>query len=247
MLLSAPPLEHTPPWPGAAAEGAVDDVHRQVRGTGCSARTAAPPRSGPVESQRLPDEAGVDDLEAGRRGRRRRRRRRRRPAAPVELPSAKVMFCTVSCGVCLVLAVRRGPALGLVAGVHVQDPARAAAAERDLAAAVEHDARGGVADLRGGGHRDHDRRRAAGEGDHPAGGDRRDHGRRGAARRRAVADDGVGCEVSTGWPAAGIGAWPSGLPKDAGGAAAVLVEGDGDDAAEEDGASAQRWTCRARR
>src|SRR5579859_526338 len=40
----------------------------------------------------------------------------------------------------LVLAVRGGPALGLVARVLVQDPARPAAVEGHLAAAVEHDA-----------------------------------------------------------------------------------------------------------
>ena len=47
-------------------------------------------------------------------------------------------------GVVLVLAVRRRPALGLVAGVHVEDPALAATAEGDHAAAVEHDLGAGV-------------------------------------------------------------------------------------------------------
>ena len=64
----------------------------------------------------------------------------------------------MSCGVVLVLAVRRRPALRLVAGVHVEDAPLAAAAERHLAAAVDHDLGPGVvADLRGGLHGDRHR------------------------------------------------------------------------------------------
>src|SRR2546423_1249678 len=97
MLLSAPPFEHTPPWPGAPPKVLF------TIGTGrlcdwLSARIAAPPRSGPVPSQRLRTNRALTTLS-------RPPRSKMAPPpppsvlSPVELPSAKVMFWTTSCGV----------------------------------------------------------------------------------------------------------------------------------------------------
>ena len=98
----------------------------------------------------------------------------------------------MSCGLVLVLAVRRRPDLRRVARVHVQDPALAAAAERHPAASVEHDDGGCVDHLRGVGHDDGDRVRPAVEGDDPAVGDRIDDSLRRAARWGAGTDHDVG-------------------------------------------------------
>ena len=89
----------------------------------------------------------------------------------------------------LVLTVRRSEALGLVAGVLVQDAALPTAAQRDQSAPVEHHLGAGVAHLRGGGHGDRDRGGATGEGDHTTGRHGGDHRRRCAAGRGTSADD----------------------------------------------------------
>ena len=136
MLLSAPPLEHALPA-RRPAERAVDDVH------GLALRLAEHPDGGaadvgPGVVAAVAEEPRVDDLE---------------PAAADEDGAAAAALGRLAGGVAvdegqvldgelrvvLVLAVRGGPDLGLVAGVHVEDAALAAAAERDLAAAVEHD------------------------------------------------------------------------------------------------------------
>ena len=89
----------------------------------------------------------------------------------------------------LVLAVRGGPGQPLVAGVLVEDPVLAAAAERDQATAVDDDlARGVVVHLGLPVHDDRDRVGAAVEGDGAALRDRLAERRGGAARGRAVAD-----------------------------------------------------------
>src|SRR5581483_463327 len=111
-------------------EGAVDDVHRHALPLleGAHGR-AAEIRAGGVAA--VAGEAGVHDLE---------------PAAPVEDGPASAAVGDVrrqtrrvavgegevlhgQLRILLVLAVRGGPALRLVAGVQVEDPARAAAAE----------------------------------------------------------------------------------------------------------------------
>ena len=151
-----------------------------------STRSAAPPRSGPVLSQRLPVNRLLTTLT----------RPPRTKIAPPPPPFGLVAGA-VAVGedqvlhgqprVVLVLAVRGGEALPLVAGVHVEDAALAAAAERHLAAAVQHDLRAGrVLDLGGPGHRDGDRGRPAVEADDPARRDRRDHRVGGATGRRAA-------------------------------------------------------------
>ncbi len=102
----------------------------------------------------------------------------------------------------LVLAVRGGPALGLVTGVLVEDPALPAAAEGHPAAAVEDQAGVGVAGFRGRLHGDGHRCGPAVEGDHAAGGDRADHRVRGAAFGGTGADHAAGV--------AGVGGLPVG-------------------------------------
>src|ERR1041384_3508303 len=92
MLLSAPPLEHEPPSKVLV-----------VMYTGCpfdwlSTRRAAPPRSGPVWSQRLRMNRELTTFT-------RPPRTKIAPPPPpsvvsaVELPSVNVRFCTVSFGV----------------------------------------------------------------------------------------------------------------------------------------------------
>ncbi len=76
----------------------------------------------------------------------------------------------------------------VTAGPHVQDPDPAAAAQRDLAAAVNDDPLTGH-DFRGGQHGDRDWLRPAVEGDDAAHGHRTDHGGRGTTGGRAVPDD----------------------------------------------------------
>ena len=71
----------------------------------------------------------------------------------------------------LILAVRRGPHLGRITGVHVQDAPGPAAAERHLPAAVEHHLGTGVTNLGGGLHHDRHWLGTAVEGDHTALGD----------------------------------------------------------------------------
>ncbi len=114
-----------------------------------SARTAPPPRSGPVGSQRLPTNVESHDLEPAAARRRSRRRRRPRTSSPVESPSGERQVLHDEPRRGLVVAVRRGPDLPLVAGVLVEDAALPAAAERDQAAAVEDDAAAGVDHLGG--------------------------------------------------------------------------------------------------
>ena len=132
-----------------------------------STRIAAPPRSGPLASQRLPVKRESMTFSWPPRS-------KMAPppppskSCPVELPSANVMFCTISDGTGLVLAMRRRPHLSRVAGVHVEDPADSAAAQRHLAGPVEDDPGAGIADLRGGLHRDGHRARTTGERDHAA-------------------------------------------------------------------------------
>ena len=126
MLDRPPPLEQTPP---------VNVLFTTYTGSllyWLSARIAAPPRSGPLESQRLSVNLRIDDGE---------------PATPVEDRAAAAALECLAGRVALgerdvldgqpwrrlVVAVRRRPHLGLVAGVHVEDAALAAAAQRDLA------------------------------------------------------------------------------------------------------------------
>ena len=131
-----------------AAEGAADDVHRPAvvlrqRADGRAAEVGAGAVAAVAEERR------VHDLELAAAG----EDRAAAPAlevSPVELPSAKVRCWTTSCGRGLVVAVVGGPDLPLVAGVLVEDPALAAAAQRDQPAAVDHDPRVlRVDDLRG--------------------------------------------------------------------------------------------------
>ena len=117
-----------------------DDVDRQV--LVLAEHPDAPRRPGPgrSRSQRLRTKRELTTLN----------RPPRTKIAPPPPPSVRVAG-GVAVGegevlhgelrVVLVLAVRGGPALGLVAGVHVEDAALAAAAQGDLAAAVEHDPR----------------------------------------------------------------------------------------------------------
>src|SRR5581483_9680566 len=101
MLLSAPPLEHTPPCPGAPPK-VLSTTYTGMPCHCSRARTAAPPRSGPAESQRLPVKRECTILS-------RPPRSKMAPpppplvtsaVRPVALPSVKVRFCTVSCGYC---------------------------------------------------------------------------------------------------------------------------------------------------
>src|SRR5690606_16552472 len=92
--------------------------------------------------------------------------------------------------VVLIVAVRGGPDLILVARVHVQDPRLSAAAQGDLAAAVDDDALVRVvSNLRGTIERDGDGVGPAVEGDHAALGDRVDERLGRAALGRARTDD----------------------------------------------------------
>ncbi len=184
MLDSAPPFEQTPPV------NVLPTIRTGWPWYWLSTRSAAPPRSGPVGSHRLPTNRRADHRE---------------PAAADEDRAAPAALGQVAgrvavgerevlhdqLGRLLVLAVRGRVALLLVAGVLVEDPALAAAGQRDLPAAVEDRARVRVDDLRGLGHRDRHRSRAAVERDHPAGRDRGDDRGRGAAGRGAGADDAV--------------------------------------------------------
>src|SRR6266545_1007206 len=92
MLLSPAPLEHTPPL------NVLLTTYTGRPRDWLSARMAAPPRSGPVGSQRLRKNRELTTLS-------RPPRTKMAPPpppsvrSPVELPSAKVRFCTVSCGV----------------------------------------------------------------------------------------------------------------------------------------------------
>ena len=94
MLLSAPPLEQRRL---RAAEGAAHD-ETAGRRYWSSARTAAPPTSGPVRSQRLLKNRELTILS-------RPPRAKIAPppppstVSPLALPSARVMFCTTSRGV----------------------------------------------------------------------------------------------------------------------------------------------------
>ena len=148
---------------------------------------AAPPRSGPAAVATVPGKDGIDHAEL---------------AAAVEDRASAAAVVLLARGVPvleghvlddepgrgLILAVRRGPYLGRVTGVHVEDAPGAAAAERHLPAAVQHHLGTGVTDLGGGMHHDRHWRRTAVEGDHAALGDGRDHGPGRAASGRPVAD-----------------------------------------------------------
>ena len=151
---------------------------------------AAPPRSGPVPSHTLRKKRRPTTFSRPPRTRWRRRPALGHVTGRVAVDEREVLDGEP--GMVLVLAMRGGVHLGLVAGVHVEDAALATAAQRDLAAAIEHDLRPGVvADLGGGGRRDGDQVGAAVEGDDPAGRHRVDHCARGAAGGAAVADDPV--------------------------------------------------------
>src|SRR4051794_10145753 len=96
MLLSAPPLEHTPPCPFAPPN--VDCATYTGRPWyWSSARIAAPPRSGPVRSQRLRTNLELTTVSWPP-------RTKIAPppppsvVSPVALPSANVRFCTTRCG-----------------------------------------------------------------------------------------------------------------------------------------------------
>ena len=188
MLDSAPPLEHTPPCPDAPPNVLLTTYTGRLW-YWLSTRIAAPPRSGPVGSQRLRRNRELTTLN-------RPPRTKMAPPPPpssswpVELPSAKVRFCTVSCGVSWSWQCDGGPALapgrrcsGTGSGavpppLSVTSPPPSSTIFGPLV----------VADLRGRRHRDGHRRRAARERDDAAGRHRRHHRGRGAAGRRAVAD-----------------------------------------------------------
>ena len=190
MLESAPPLEHELPLPGAA-EGAVRDVDRQALGLAEHADGAATD-VGPGGVADVPVELRVHHLQPAA------PHEDRAATAPVDRLAGRVAVderevLHRQAGVVLVLAVRGGPDLRLVARVHVEDPALPGAAQGHPAAAVDHDVRTGVvADLRRLGHDDRDRGRTAVEHDLPAAGHGGDDRSRGAPGRRAVADDLVG-------------------------------------------------------
>ena len=148
MLLSAAPLLQTPLGEGAAGRRTPEGRRAAQRPHG------APPRSGPVGSQRLPVNLELTILSRPPRAKIRRRRRRRRLPGGVAVREDEVLHRQPRRG--LVVAVRRGPGLRLVAGVLVPDAALAAAADV-TAAAVEDDAAADVDHLRGPGHRDPDR------------------------------------------------------------------------------------------
>src|SRR5690242_9114636 len=99
MLLSAPPFEHTPPWPEAPPKVLLT----MYTGRSCDwsrTRIAAPPRSGPVWSHRLRTNRELITLSRPPRAKIAPPPPSSRTAGwPVALPSAKVRFCTVSVGV----------------------------------------------------------------------------------------------------------------------------------------------------
>jgi hypothetical protein len=92
MLDSAPPFEHTPP------SNVLLTTYTGRPRDWLSTRNAAPPRSGPVGSQRLRRNRELTTLN-------RPPRTKMAPppppsvVSPVESPSTNVRFCTVSCGV----------------------------------------------------------------------------------------------------------------------------------------------------
>src|SRR5450432_204343 len=91
MLLSAPPLEHTPP------RNVSREMYTGRPRYSLSARMAAPPRSGPVESQRLLKNFELTTLSWPPRA-------KIAPppppskCCPVELPFSRIMFWTISTG-----------------------------------------------------------------------------------------------------------------------------------------------------
>src|SRR5262249_7474199 len=97
MLLSAPPLEQTPPCP-EAPPNVLSTMYTGRPWYWLSTRIAPPPRSGPDCSQRLRRKRELTTLN-------RPPRTKMAPPPPpsnswpVELPSTNVRFCTVSCGV----------------------------------------------------------------------------------------------------------------------------------------------------
>ena len=190
MLLSAAPLLHTPP-----VNVLPDDVHRPA----AVLRQRPHGAAAEIRTRRVAavaDEPRADDLEPSA-----AREDRTAPAAVdgraggVAVGEGQVLHDQTRRG--LVLAVRRGPGLLLVAGVLVEDAALPAAAEGDQAAAVEDDATAGVDHLGGRLQLDPDRVGPAAEPDDPALGDRPHHRARRAAPRRAAADPRSGWEVST--------------------------------------------------
>src|SRR5262249_3058588 len=96
MLDSAPPLEQTPPCPDAPPK-VLSTMYTGRLWYWLSTRMAAPPRSGPVASQRLRTNLELTTLN-------RPPRTKMAPPpppsvmSPVELPSANVRFCTASDG-----------------------------------------------------------------------------------------------------------------------------------------------------
>ncbi len=175
MLLSADPLLHRPP---------VKVLSTTYTGSPwcCdSARTAAPPRSGPVRSQRLSRKTESTIFS-------RPPRTKIAPppppsyVSPVLLPSANVRCWTTSRGAAWSSQCGR-PGLLRVAGVLVEDAALAAAAEGDQPAAVEDDPLARVDDLRGRRHHDGHRVGAAAERDDAAPSHGADDGPRRAALR----------------------------------------------------------------
>src|SRR5690606_20029543 len=96
MLLSAPPLAQDPPSPGAPPK-VLPTTYTGSPWYWLSTRIAAPPRSGPVGSQRLRTNRELITLN-------RPPRTKIAPppppstVSPVASPSAKVRFCTVSRG-----------------------------------------------------------------------------------------------------------------------------------------------------
>src|SRR5487761_743659 len=91
MLLSAPPLAHTP------SRKVLCTMYTGRLRYWLSALIAAPPRSGPVASQQLPVNRESITLSCPPRSKMAPPPPPSKPC-PVELPSRNVMFCTISFG-----------------------------------------------------------------------------------------------------------------------------------------------------
>ena len=187
MLLSAPPLEQAPPRKVSLVmyTGRFSPLGQRAD------RGAAEVGAGRVAA--VADEPRVDDLELAAAGRRWRPRRSPPKSSlvcwPVELPSSKVMFCTIRRGHCWLkqseLVVPCAGSQVFMYRIRRAPPPLSV----DHPAAVQDDLVLVLRDLGRGVHGDRHRARAAVEGDDAARGHGRDDGRRGAAGGGAVADD----------------------------------------------------------
>ena len=151
-----PPFEHSLRRRRRAAERGVHDVHGVARRTARRPAIAAPPTSGPVGAHRF-------DRTRALTIRKRPPRTKIAPppsivSFPVDRPFDEREVLHRERRVVLVLAMRRRPDQVRVAGVHVQDPARALAVEGDEPTAVDDDVRSVVEDPGRRAHRNRDGR-----------------------------------------------------------------------------------------